>query len=235
MEIKYTSTSSLEKLAAEIERELESFPIQNAAAIRKVIKKWSRRLEGQPVDAVLALVRAILNGKRLHLRWIAFGLIWSHKNALASIGEPELLEFGKGIDSWGAVDAFAGLLAGPAWMHGQVPDSLIQDWARSSDRWWRRCALVCTVVLNTPSHGGKGDTLRTLKICSMLIDDRDDMVVKALSWALRKLSVHDPDAVREFLKTHESRLAARVKRETRNKLETGLKNPRRSARAREQD
>jgi 3-methyladenine DNA glycosylase AlkD len=59
----------------------------------------------------------------------------------------------------------------------------------------------------------------------MLMADRDDMVVKALSWALRELVVHDAAAVHRFLATHDDVLAARVKREVRNKLETGLKNP----------
>jgi 3-methyladenine DNA glycosylase AlkD len=59
------------------------------------------------------------------------------------------------------------------------------------------------------------------------VDDPDDMVVKALSWALRELVVHDPEAVCGFLEEHEDRLAARVKREVRNKLTTGLKNPKR--------
>jgi len=59
----------------------------------------------------------------------------------------------------------------------------------------------------------------------MLVEDQEDMVVKALSWALRELVVHDPDGVQKFLSTHEAVLAARVKREVRNKLETGLKNP----------
>jgi 3-methyladenine DNA glycosylase AlkD len=53
------------------------------------------------------------------------------------------------------------------------------------------------------------------------------MVVKAISWALRALIVHDPQAVREFLAEYDQVLAARVKREVRNKLATGLKNPRR--------
>jgi len=51
------------------------------------------------------------------------------------------------------------------------------------------------------------------------------MVVKAMSWALRELVVHDPDAVWAFLGEHEGRLAARARREVRNKLTTGLKNP----------
>lgn len=59
----------------------------------------------------------------------------------------------------------------------------------------------------------------------MLVHDDDDMVVKALSWALREVVVHDPGAVRAFLREHENALAARVKREVTNKLTTGLKTP----------
>ena len=51
------------------------------------------------------------------------------------------------------------------------------------------------------------------------------MVIKAMSWALRELIVHDPKAVRKFLDEHYQVLAARVKREVKNKLRTGLKNP----------
>ena len=64
-------------------------------------------------------------------------------------------------------------------------------------------------------------------MCRVLADDRDDMVVKALSWALRELTVHDPEAVLRFVSSLEETLAARIKREVRNKLKTGLKNPKR--------
>jgi 3-methyladenine DNA glycosylase AlkD len=53
------------------------------------------------------------------------------------------------------------------------------------------------------------------------------MVAKGMSWALRELVVHDAEAVEEFLTEHEAELSARVKREVRNKLTTGLKNPKR--------
>jgi 3-methyladenine DNA glycosylase AlkD len=62
----------------------------------------------------------------------------------------------------------------------------------------------------------------------MLLRDRDDMVVKALSWSLRELSKRDRRAVELFIDRYEKELHPRVKREVRNKLETGLKNPRRS-------
>ena len=59
----------------------------------------------------------------------------------------------------------------------------------------------------------------------MLAADHDDMVVKGLSWALRELVPMDREAVVAFLEDYDGVLAARVKREVRNKLETGLKNP----------
>lgn len=77
--------------------------------------------------------------------------------------------------------------------------------------------------------GGTGDTYKTLNVCRLLIDDKDDMVVKAMSWALRELIAHDVGAVREFIKEHNHVLASRVKREVNNKIKTGLKNPKREA------
>ena len=37
-----------------------------------------------------------------------------------------------------------------------------------------------------------------MKVCLLLVDDHEDMIEKALSWALRELVVHDAGAVRDF-------------------------------------
>ena len=58
------------------------------------------------------------------------------------------------------------------------------------------------------------------------MDDRDDMVVKALSWALRELAKKHPKEALAFVEVHRDRLSARVSREVRNKIATGLKNRR---------
>lgn len=127
------------------------------------------------------------------------------------------------------MDSFAPILAGPTWRRGQIDDAVIAAWAGSPDRWWRRAALVSTIGLNVRARGGSGDTARTLAVCRLLVHDRDDMVVKAMSWALRELVPHDPVAVSAFLDEHKHELAARVQHEVRHKLTTGLKNPRRQA------
>jgi 3-methyladenine DNA glycosylase AlkD len=137
-----------------------------------------------------------------------------------------LRRLGAQLDSWGAVDTFACYVAGPAWRAEQISDAEVARWARSPNRWWRRAALVSTVPLNVKAQGGTGDARRTRTICRILVDDRDEMVVKAMSWALRSLAAPDPAAVAAFVDDYRGRLAPRVLREVRNKLTTGRKTKR---------
>ena len=209
------------ELAAEILARAAALPPPNTAGVRRIRREYSRRLADRDIMPVArALLRANAGGAG---RWVAYELVQHNRAAMAAMREKEVEEFGRGIASWDQVDCFACYIAGPAWHNGQLADRVIHRWARSSDRWWRRAAVVATVALNCVARGGRGDTPRTLRVCQMLAGDRDDMVVKALSWALRALSVRDPRAVRAFLAEHD--VAPRVRREVGNKLRTGLKNP----------
>ena len=203
-------------------RDLPDKSARHTWALRRT---FARSLRSAPPRFVLQVARELFaaDERKGH----AWTLLHLHKGAFALLEEAEVEALGQGIAGWGAVDGYARLVAGPAWLRGQISDATIHRWARSEDRWWRRAALVSTVALNVRSHGGYGDVPRTLQVCRMLLDDHDDMVVKAMSWALRELVVHDPDAVWAFLRKHDDVLAARVKREVRNKLTTGLKNPKR--------
>lgn len=80
---------------------------------------------------------------------------------------------------------------------------------------------MCTVALNQKARGGAGDAARTCAVCRVVAADRDDKVIKSLSWALRELAKRDPAPVAQFLTDHNEVLAARVKREVRRKIETG--------------
>jgi len=79
------------------------------------------------------------------------------------------------------------------------------------------------VALNVRARGGRGDVARTLEVCRRAVADRDEMVIKALSWALRSLIQWDRKAVSGFLKEYDDTVASRVKREVRTKLRTGRK------------
>jgi 3-methyladenine DNA glycosylase AlkD len=212
-----------DSLADQLYRRILSLPVKNTPSIRAIRKQFTRWLRPADGSTVLDVARAIL--ARGEHRWVACELIHDHPGAMKRIGEDELEEFGRGIDSWWSVDPFSLDLAGPVWRERQVSDGLILRWARSDDRWWRRASLVSTVPLNARAHGGYGDTKRTLMVCELLVGDPDDMVVKALSWALRVLIGHDRPAVETFLDTHAAIVHARVTREVTNKMATGLKNP----------
>lgn len=215
----------IEDLENEIVGSFSALKKANVDSIRKLRRQFSLQLAEAPAQLVLALALKLIR-HALVPRFLAYELILYHKPALRNLNARSLENLGRGNQSWEEVDTFACYLSGPAWRERQVSDAVIRRWARSKDRWWRRSAVVSTVALNNRARGGSGDTDRTLMVCSMLVADRDDMVVKALSWALRELSKRDPDSVRKFLQEHDGKLAPRVLREVNNKLQSGLKNPR---------
>jgi len=216
--------SEAHALAAQIAGEINALPLDNTPSQRVVRRKYSRLLRDAPGEFVLDVARELIYR---YDRWmVPCELVRHHPQAFQQVDAQVIEDMGQRMHGWGRVDCLTRTLAGPAWLQGQVHDERVQQWARSDSPWWRRAALVSTVAWNVRSRGGPGDVPRTLAVCRMLVGDHEDTVVKALSWALRELVVHDPRAVRDFLRDHSEVLAARVKREVTNKLETGLKNPR---------
>jgi 3-methyladenine DNA glycosylase AlkD len=221
-----SQTDSVSQLTSEIRARVQALPVANTTEVRNTRREFSKKLAQAESELIFNLALSLMKLPAFEFRFIAYELVQYHPATFRNLDVAALEKLGQGIDSWAAVDCFACYLAGPAWRKGQISDSVIRRWARSKDRWWRRAALVSTVPLNNEARGGDGDPTRTLMICRLLANDRDDMVVKALSWALRELSKRDPSSVNEFLHEHREALAPRVVREVNNKLITGLKNPR---------
>ncbi|MCZ6889631.1 MAG: DNA alkylation repair protein [Gammaproteobacteria bacterium] len=200
---------------------LRALERRNTPNMREIRRWLSKALADEPPRVVRKVAQNLIDGG---YRWFGYEVVNNHSKTLRSLKLKDVEGFGAGIASWSDVDTFAGYIAGPAWTNGQISDAAVRRWTRSQDRWWRRTSLVATTTWNLKSKGGVGDAKRTLDIAGRLVADHDDMVVKALSWALRTLVAWDAEAVRGFLHQHTDDLAARVKREVRNKLETGLKN-----------
>jgi 3-methyladenine DNA glycosylase AlkD len=219
--------------AASIDAAIRATP-HGVPELRALRRRISRDLASAPGPEVLAHALAVHESYPAQTRFahllIACELLANHPAALALVAEPEVRRLGSTLSEWSHVDILATQVSGRCWREGQIADAAVEAWAASEDRWWRRMALVSTVSLNVRAQGGRGDAPRTLRICGLLVDDRDDTVVKALSWALRALIEWDRAAVEAFLDLHRPRLAARVVREVRRKLDTGLKNRRRAGR-----
>lgn len=217
--------------AREVKAALRGLSEINAAALHKLARETANSLKQEPGDEVLACAGVLANDAALRVRLVGFLLVAAHPGALAAVDGPALTALGGKLEGWSDVDTFC-LLSGRAWRAGQVSDRFFRSWAKSPDRWRRRAAIVSTVALNVKAQGGDGDAKRTLMMCDLLAEDRDDMVVKGLSWALRALCVRNRDAVAAFVAANRERLACRVIREVQNKLRTGLKTPKRGSMSR---
>lgn len=196
----------------------------SAAQLRSVLAEWNKILHDFSNDQWIELCIQLTQNDVFECQIMAFEILWTHKKVLKSLNQKQILILGKKLDNWASTDAYGTMIAGWHWREGTLPDSQIINWLKSDDHWYRRLAVVCTVPLNIRSRGGSGDTKRTLMICRKALTDRDDMVVKAVSWALRELSKTDKKAVEKFMDEYREQLHPRVRREVTAKLLTGRKN-----------
>ncbi len=172
----------------------------------------------------IELCKALVDCDIFECQIMAYGILDKNKKLLDVLTLTDLEDLWKNLDNWASVDHFTIAVYGVLWGKGVVTDVHIDKLLGSDNFWDRRVAVVSTVALNLKSRGGKGDTARTISVCERVVDERQDMIQKALSWALRELSKRDKQSVINFMNRYESRLAKRVVREVSHKLDFGTKN-----------
>jgi 3-methyladenine DNA glycosylase AlkD len=192
--------------------------------LKSVIKIIRNDMAKEDQAQIIRLCKEMALTGIFEMQHVSFGLLNKRYKIIEHLTLNDILVLGTFMDNWPSTDTFGTQISGPAWRLNCIEDNTVIGWASSPDKWWRRIALVSTVALNLKSQKGEGDVDRTLMISEMLVTDRDDMVVKALSWALRELSKRYPGEVKDFIDSYEAVLAGRVIREVTRKLLTGRKN-----------
>ena len=195
--------------------------VPNEKLILKTLKAQTKKFSGREK---IELAKALVNTNIFECQHIAFEYVGKDKRALAVLTEKDIDDFDKNLDNWVSVDCFSAYLLGYAWRVNKIKTDKVLSYFTSENYWRRRIPVVATVSLNQKARGGNGDAKRTIEICSLVVHDHEDMIVKALSWALRELAKVDPDPVAAFIEQHREQLHSRVLREVRNKLSKGTKN-----------
>lgn len=195
--------------------------VPNVKVVLKELKKKTKSLKTQEK---LDLIRRLIDEDVFELQQLAFEYLQSEKNLYKSLSEEFIESIEKNLDNWISVDYFGAIVVGSAWRENIIGTEKVKNYLKSDDFWIRRIAVVATISLNQKARGGLGDSNRTLEICKLVVDDHQEMIVKALSWALRELAKIDKIPVIQFVKENENRLHKKVLREVKNKIETGLKN-----------
>jgi len=193
--------------------------------IKLVIKQLKADLKDIPFNERIQFLKNLVHTNIFECQQVAYEYLGKEKKLLAQLTPADIAQLDHNQDNWVSVDCFSSYILGVVWRLGIINDDFILAKTHSSDFWIRRQALVATLGWNQKARGGTGNTEKTLMICSLFIDDHQDMINKALSWALRELTKTDKKSVVLFMEEFEPRLHGRVRREVWNKIETGLKNP----------
>jgi 3-methyladenine DNA glycosylase AlkD len=192
--------------------------------LRGLIKELKAKYKHWPAEDWIGLSKALVHTGIFECQVTGFELIAGSKKWLGAMKYEDAADLMCHLDNWASVDHFSVGIFGVLWRLGEVQDRHIQGLLESDNVWERRVAVVSTVSLNLKSRGGTGDTVRTVRVCEQVVDERHPMIWKALSWALRQLSRMDREAVESFLDMHGERMSKQVLREVRHKLEFGTKN-----------
>jgi 3-methyladenine DNA glycosylase AlkD len=99
------------------------------------------------------------------------------------------------VSNWADHDALVSSLIGPMIAAEPERAARVFTWARSRDRWHRRAAAVA-LIRGVRQRMFLGEVVR---VCNMLLADRDDMVQKGVGWLLREAVKCDPAAYVGYL------------------------------------
>jgi 3-methyladenine DNA glycosylase AlkD len=174
-------------------------PLQSA--VRSGLR---RRLRSIPPSVLLMLADRLSREEPGEIRWLS---MWLAGRALAA--DPErawqlLRRHARAASEWISVDTLASYF-GQGILNEQYRWAEIEQLVFSPSRWERRLVGSTLATLpfidrsRAPGHGRDPEVARRgLAIIGDLIGDAEPDVQKALSWALRSLSLVDVDAVATF-------------------------------------
>ncbi len=168
----------------------------------------SRAIAGQfaalPIPEIETLLASPVHEHRFSALVIA-------NNAMAKAGKPrtrdetaqrELVDMyltavrGGRVNNWDLVDVSAENIIGP-WLL-ERPRDLLRELAQADSLWERRVALLSTFAFIKA-----GDASTTFELCERLLDDRRDLIQKAVGWMLREVGKRiDRTLLTHFLDRH---------------------------------
>ena len=116
-------------------------------------------------------------------------------------GKEEIFNFylknTKHINNWDLIDLSAHKILGDYILNNQQFKKIIYKFAKSNSLWEKRIAILSTFIL---IKNNKFED--TLKISEVLLNDRHDLIHKAVGWMLREVGKKDQKVEEDFLKKH---------------------------------
>ena len=155
-----------------------------------------RKLSKDFSNINLFVLQNLLSSKINEERLLALFILTSQYQKADTLSKEELHQFYldnlQYVNNWNLVDASAHLILGS---HIYDKDrSILLQLAKSNILWERRVAIVSTWCFIK-----RNDLEWTFKIANLLLDDKQDLIHKAVGWMLREAGKRDKTVLLKFL------------------------------------
>jgi len=168
-----------------------------------VLRKLVNKYRGISLEEVSKLLHSKFHEERLLAVLILVHLFKNRSGTLDESGTYDgqkqiynlYLDNIEFINNWDIVDISAGNIVG-AYLH-QKDKALLYRLVKSQNLWERRISIISTFhfIRNY-------DFDDTLKIAEILLNDKEDLIQKAVGWMLREVGKREIEIEEEFLQEH---------------------------------
>jgi 3-methyladenine DNA glycosylase AlkD len=100
--------------------------------------------------------------------------------------------------NWATTDAICGLLIGPLLVRHPERAGQMRSWSRDRNMWVRRASIVGLL----PLVRARGDIDLVYDVARRLHPDPNDLIHKAVGWALREAGKIDPERLERYLRAN---------------------------------
>jgi 3-methyladenine DNA glycosylase AlkD len=177
--------------------------------VRVIAKKYFKEVD-------FSSVQKLVESKYHEFRMCALVmLVYKYEK---DMGRKEIYEFflrnTKYINNWDLVDVTVPRTVGFYLVDNNR--SILYKLVKSSDLWERRIAVLATFAFIR-----LGDFKDSLKISEILLNDKHDLIHKAVGWMLREIGKRDESVLTEFLDQHVTKMPRTMLRYSIERLEEG--------------
>ncbi len=163
--------------------------------IRKVAKKFSPKIT---LKELTELIQSPIHEVRLCALIILVNQY--NKGNFSKIFEYYIRQISF-INNWDLVDSSAPYIVGDYLYNNPDERSILFEFVHSENLWVRRISIVSTFTLIKNNQFNE-----TLQIAKILLNDKHDLIHKAVGWMLREVYKRDQDLIRTFLKQNYAQL-----------------------------
>lgn len=158
-----------------------------------------RKIAKRYVNLSLSDLQTMLNSKIHEFRLVALFILVYKYTKSDEKGKKEIVDFylknTKNVNNWDLVDSSAGYILGE-YLYDK-DKSILYKLARSENLWEKRIAIIATQGFIRKNYFDD-----TLKISEILINDKHDLIHKAVGWMLREVGNRDLKTLYTFLDKH---------------------------------